>query len=148
MGTPTFDHERLDVYARSIEFAAWAAEFLDGSLAKSRATAAKHLESAATSIALNIAEGNGKRSLPDRCRFLDVARGSALESAACLDILVATKAVQHDHVGPGKAILARIVAMLSRMVASLLGSASGLPVRLEHEHEHEQRHAVRAPTKP
>ena len=61
MVTPAFDHERLDVYVRSIEFVVWVAAFLDGVAAKSRPTAAKHLERAATSIALNIAEGNGKR---------------------------------------------------------------------------------------
>ncbi len=48
-------------------------------------------------IANNIAEGNGKRSLPDRCRYLDIARGSALECAACLDGLVARRKLSADH---------------------------------------------------
>jgi len=34
---------------------------------------------------LNIAEGNGRFTSPDRCRFFDTARGSVLECAACLD---------------------------------------------------------------
>ncbi|MFN6150431.1 MAG: four helix bundle protein [Planctomyces sp.] len=37
---------------------------------------------AAQSIPLNIAEGNGKPSLKDKNRFLEIARGSALEFAA------------------------------------------------------------------
>jgi hypothetical protein len=45
------------------------------------------LDRASTSIVLNLAEGNGKRSHPDRCRYFDIARGSALECAACLDVL-------------------------------------------------------------
>src|SRR6266571_3398803 len=39
------------------------------------------LDRASTSVSLNIAEGNGKFTSPDRCRFFDNARGSALESA-------------------------------------------------------------------
>ncbi len=45
------------------------------------------LDRASTSIPLNIAEGNGKFTGADRCRFFDIARGSALECAASLDVL-------------------------------------------------------------
>jgi len=37
----------------------------------------------------NIAEGNGKWSKKDRKKFFEGARGSSLECASCLDILVA-----------------------------------------------------------
>jgi len=38
--------------------------------------------SAAQSIPRSIAEGNGKQSVKDRSRFLEIARGSAMECAA------------------------------------------------------------------
>lgn len=47
------------------------------------------LDRASTSIPLNIAEGNGKYTPKDRCRFFDIARGSAFECAAVLDVLTA-----------------------------------------------------------
>jgi four helix bundle protein len=72
-----FDHERLDVYKASITFVAWIGDLLDGPLVECRLSAVKHLDAASQSIANNIAEGNGKRSLADRCRFLDIAVGSA-----------------------------------------------------------------------
>ncbi|MGA2867259.1 MAG: four helix bundle protein, partial [Verrucomicrobiota bacterium] len=46
------------------------------------------LDRASTSSVLNLAEGNGKFTSPDRGRFLDIWRGSALECAAALDVLV------------------------------------------------------------
>ena len=65
-----------------------------------------------TSVPLNIAEGNGKFTSPDRCRFFDNARGSALESAACLDVMVAKGFVEADEIQDGKAMLVRMVSML------------------------------------
>ncbi len=79
MSDISFDHERLDVYRVAIEFAAWAGELLEGPLAECKLNAVSQLERASTSIPLNLAEGNGKRSAKDRCRYLDSARGSAFE---------------------------------------------------------------------
>jgi len=84
-----FDHEKLDVYREAISFCSWVGEFLD--TVKSKTAAKDQLDRASTSIPLNIAEGNGKFSGRDRARFLEMARGSALECAACLDVLVARR---------------------------------------------------------
>ncbi len=116
-----FDHEKLDVYRLAIEFLAWVGELLDGRLAGGRNAAVKHLDEASQCIANNIAEGNGKRSLADRCRFLDMARGSALECAACLDGLVARRKLAADQVTAGKGMLVRIVSMLTKMLERFLG---------------------------
>jgi four helix bundle protein len=109
-----FDHEKLSVYREAIAFVAWADDLLE----KIPRTLAVHsqLDRAATSIPLNIAEGNGKYTGPDRCRFFDIARGSALECAACLDVLIAKKRV--DQVEQGKEILIRIVSMLVGLIKS------------------------------
>jgi four helix bundle protein len=104
------DHERLDVYRLAVEFAAWVGEAIDdGPLKGCKISAVKHLDDSSRSIINNIAEGNGKRSLPDRCRFLDISRGSALECASCLDILVARKRLPTEQAAQGKAMLVRIV---------------------------------------
>jgi four helix bundle protein len=52
------------------------------------------IDRASTSIPLNIAEGNGKYTSMDRCHFFDNARGSTLECAACLDLLVAKSLIR------------------------------------------------------
>src|SRR5260370_41934671 len=84
-----FDHERLDVYREAIDFCGWVGQFLAAISAK--IAAKDQLDRASTSIPLNIAEGNGKFSARDRARFLEMARGSALECAACLDVLFVRK---------------------------------------------------------
>jgi four helix bundle protein len=116
-----FDHERLDVYRVAIEFTAWAGELLDGPLANCKLSAVNQLDRASTSTPLNIAEGNGKRSAKDRCRYLDTSRGSSFECAAALDVLVARKRLKADQIAPGKALLRREVEMLSKLTAKLLG---------------------------
>lgn len=103
-----FDHEKLNVYQEAILFVSWVDDLLQD-IPKSLAVH-NQLDRAATSIPLNIAEGNGKYTAADRCRFFDIARGSALECAACLDVLVAKKRIQEAD--SGKAILVPIVAML------------------------------------
>jgi four helix bundle protein len=73
---------------------------------------------ASTSIPLNLAEGNGKFTKPDRCRFFDIARGSALECAAALDVLAAKGAAEQSELLPGKEHLREIVSMLVGLIKS------------------------------
>src|SRR5947208_16492736 len=80
-----FDHERLDVYQEAIAFCGWVGDLLAEVAAK--ASAKDQLDRASTSIPLNIAEGNGKFYNADRASFIVLARGSALECAARLDVL-------------------------------------------------------------
>src|SRR5690349_23181104 len=104
-----FDDEKLDVYRESIAFCGWVGEFLAAISAK--AAAKDQLDRASTSIPLNIAEGNGKFSARDRARFFEMARGSALECAACLDVLLTRKLATEQQVAEKKERLARIVQM-------------------------------------
>jgi four helix bundle protein len=110
----SLDHEKLDVYQVSLEFITWTIPLLDR-LPGSPAVR-NQLDRASTSIPLNIAEGNGKFTSPDRCRFFDNARGSALESAACLDMMVAKRFVSAQEIQAGKVMLLKIVSMLFGLI--------------------------------
>ncbi|EMI15954.1 S23 ribosomal protein [Rhodopirellula maiorica SM1] len=116
MNEPIFDHDRLDVYRLSIDYV--ASSF---AVAKSLGGCHRHARDqwlrAAQSIPLNIAEGNGKRSLKDRSRFLDIARGSALECVAIQDVLAATDGMNDERHRQLKQMLHRIVSMLTRLIA-------------------------------
>jgi len=87
-----FHHEKLTVYQRALQFAGWSQVLID-SLTNKTSTR-DQLERAGDSIALNIAEGNGKFSQRDRARFFQIAYGSALESAARLDLSLPASAVR------------------------------------------------------
>ena len=113
---PRFDHEKLNVYQRSLAFVAWSAE-TTGNISGKHSVCSQ-LDRAATSIPLNIAEGNGRHTAADRCRFFDIARGSALECAAALDVLIAKKLLPEREVESGKQVLAEIVAMLVGLIRS------------------------------
>ena len=109
-----FDHEKLEVYRESLAFVAWVTPVLEEVV---RAGDVKdQLDRASTSILLNLAEGNGKYTLKDRCRFFDNAHGSALECAGALDILVAKEKASTEQMRPGKARLVKIVRMLMGLI--------------------------------
>src|SRR3954467_6371344 len=130
-----FDHEKLDVYREAIAFCAWTGDLLSSIAAK--AAAKDQLDRASTSIPLNIAEGNGKFSNKDRARFLEIARGSALECAAALDVLVARKLAVPEQIDSAKENLVRIVQMLMGMLRRFSDRADilreGDEYRIEHE---------------
>ena len=116
---PLFDHEKLDVYCLELGFVAWLAAFFDDAShwsAQHRRELIEQLDRASLSVLLNTAEGNGKRQGQQRAKFFEDARGSAFECAACLDASVAKGFVSIDRVRPGKEMLARVVAMLTRLI--------------------------------
>ncbi len=127
-----FDHEKLTVYGKSLEFAAWVTDILE--LIPNSLSVRDQLDRASTSMPLNIAEGTGKFTVRDKCRYYDSARGSALECAACLDVLVVKKIVAPDRIGPGKELLRPIVAMLVGLIKSISPRrVFGSPVRRSSE---------------
>lgn len=109
-----FDHEKLKVYQEALRFYSWCEPILDR-LPKS-ADVRDQLDRARTSVALNIPEGNGKFTPADRCRFFDISRGSALESAGCRDLIFIKKIISEGELEEGKTILKGIVSMLIGLI--------------------------------
>jgi len=129
----SFDHEKLEVYQESLVFCGWVGQFLDTISAK--AAAKDQLDRASTSIPLNIAEGNGKFSRRDRARFFEIARGSALECAACFDVLVVRRLAFESQIEGGKERLVHVV----RMLMGLLRRFSESPAMIrEDDGDYEQ----------
>jgi four helix bundle protein len=79
------DHEKLDIYQHTLTFVATAHEIATA-LPGKRGDLGDQLRRASTSIALNIAEGAGEFAPNEKARFYRMARRSAVECAAVLDI--------------------------------------------------------------
>jgi four helix bundle protein len=138
-----FDREKLDVYQEAIAFCGWVEGLL--TLISAKAAAKDQLDRASTSIPLNIAEGNGKFSSRDRARFFEMARGSALECAACLDVLFVRKLTKEEQVVFAKERLARIVQMLVGLLRKFSERADVLredegTYFFDHDYDYEQEH--------
>lgn len=110
----SFDHEKLDVYKVSIDFIGFSAGVYD-SFPKGKGFLVDQFQRAATSIVLNIAEGAGEFSKKDKGRFYRIARRSATECAAILDVCATLTLVEQDQIQTGRELLLRIVAMLTQM---------------------------------
>jgi four helix bundle protein len=106
-----FDHERMEVYRRSLEFVR-TANSVRGEVVSRRAALADQLDRAAVSITLNIAEGAGEFAKREKARFYRIARRSATECAGILDIVAELQLADEKNIAEGKEQLRTIVAML------------------------------------
>ena len=111
-----FDHDRLDVYQRTLELLDQVDRILE-QMPPGRAHLKDQLDRAATSVLLNIAEGAGEFSLADKQRFYRMARRSATESAAVLDIIRRRGHAPREMLDLARDLLLRIVSMLIRMTS-------------------------------
>lgn len=110
-----FDHEKFIVYQVSIEFIELSNTVVEN-LPISKAYLADQLKRASSSITLNIAEGAGEFSANEKKRFYRMARRSATECAAILDICHKLQLIDQPNQVKARELLIRIVSMLTKLV--------------------------------
>jgi four helix bundle protein len=106
--------QKLDVYRCAIEFVTFAMS-IARCIPRGHADLRDQLRRAALSVPLNIAEGAGRISKADAARHFAIARGSAMECAAVLDVILALGMLQQQRHQQGIDMLARSVAMLTKL---------------------------------
>jgi four helix bundle protein len=121
-----FDHERMEVYGRSLSFVRTANSVREEVVSR-RAALADQLDRAAVSITLNIAEGAGEFAKREKARFYRIARRSATECAAILDVAAELQLANEKHITEGKEQLRTIVSMLIGLAKWLERSSDPLP---------------------
>lgn len=118
-----FGYEDLEVWQRAI---VWASKIVR--LCNALETDRKHfrlleqLESACSSVAMNIAEGKGRYSKKEFIQFLYVARGSLYETVTLLELFLRLGWLSHDNHTRLKDDAKDIVRMLNSLVKSIKAS--------------------------
>ena len=112
--SPRLDFENLDVYQCAIEFLRLALR-VASNLPRGESELRAQLKTAAMSVPLNIAEGTGKPSPADRAHAHAIARGSAMECGALVDVCAIAGYISTADARLGKDLIVRTVAMLSKM---------------------------------
>jgi len=103
-----FDHRQLDAHRVGLEFVSHA-EQLAQSLPPGRSALADQLRRASMSVCLNTAEGAGVFSPAEKARFYRVARRSATECAAALDICRAVGVAEDRALDAGVSMLTEMI---------------------------------------
>lgn len=108
---PQLDANRLHVYNVALELHTLCSTLV----AALNRIVRDQLERASLSVVLNVAEAGGRRSRRDKARYYAIARGSATEVAALLDVLVMRRLASPAAVRTGRRLAIRVVQMLTRM---------------------------------
>jgi four helix bundle protein len=115
-----FPHERLAFYQKSVAFLTFANDLVEH-LPRGRSHIADQLTRASTSIVLNIAEGAGKLSRPDKRRYYLTSLGSVMECAAILDVCLRLKLITERRCEEGKGMLEEVGKMLTAVAKGMEG---------------------------
>lgn len=77
------------------------------------------LERASVSVVLMIAEDAGRRSRRDKRHYYTMARGSAMDCAAAIELLRVRNLAAASECARARSLYVRVVMMLTKMDASL-----------------------------
>jgi four helix bundle protein len=111
------DHEKLDVYRRALRLLE-ACDRVVELLPPGRSHVRNQVDRAAGSVVANIAEGAGELRPKEKARFYRMARRSATEVAAWLDIIGLRREVPKPLVQAAAEQVKDLVPMLVKLIRS------------------------------
>jgi four helix bundle protein len=112
-----FEHQKLEVYQRSLTVLELS-DAVAKRLPKGRAELREQMDRASSSIVANIAEGAGEFSRKEKARFYRIARRSAIELAAWLEITTRRRDAHGPLVDSALSELGIVVRMLVKLIQS------------------------------
>ena len=113
-----FDFEKLSIYQKAKSYNKKVNHFLKAT--KLDRTTNDQLRRASFSIMLNIAEGTGRFTKPDRRNFYIIARGSAFECVAIFDYLKDIEIINEEQFQVFYSDLEELSKMLFAMIKNLI----------------------------
>ncbi len=112
---PALDAEKLHVYAVALELQALCATLVP----LNHRVLQDQLERASLSVVCCVAEGAGRRSKKDKRRLYTMARGSAMETAAIIDVLRVRKLAPEGACASARSLALRVTQMLTKLDRAL-----------------------------
>jgi four helix bundle protein len=112
---PTLDAEKLVVYQIALQLQAVGS----GLVPAQQRVLHDQMERASLSVVLTIAEGAGRRSRKDKRRFYAMARGSACECAAAVDVLRHRRLAPEGACATARSLALRVIQMLTKLDRAL-----------------------------
>jgi len=111
------DHAKLDVFVVSKQFVLSCYKATKSFPSEEKFGIISQIRRAALSVHLNIAEGCSRKSLAERKRFFEIARGSAIEVDAALDVAVELNYTDKEKLIELGELLRRSFQMISKMIS-------------------------------
>ena len=109
-------HTKLDVFAVSREFVLSCYERTKSFPSEEKFGMISQIRRAALSVHLNVAEGCSRKSIAERKRFYEIARGSLIEIDAAMDISVKLKYCSKENLKELGILMVRVFQMISKMI--------------------------------
>lgn len=117
-----YKFQKLEIYQLALEYIGLIYEVAEKLPRSEDFNLKSQITRAATSIALNIAEGSTSQSDPEQSRFLGMALRSLVETVACQDIIELRNYVAGDDLGPSRELGAKLFAKIQSMKKFLVHS--------------------------
>jgi four helix bundle protein len=115
-----FSFQDLKVWHKAVQFAKEVIRAIDELDApRKHYRLIEQLESASTSVAMNIAEGKGRQTTREFIQFLYIARGSAFEVITLLIVLQEVGWINMDKVAELQALGEEITKMINSLIKSM-----------------------------
>ncbi len=117
-----FSFQDLKVWQKAVDFAEKVIRSIDNFDApRKHYRLIEQLESASTSVAMNIAEGKGRQSTKEFIQFLYIARGSLFEVVTLLIIMQKVGWTEAENVTTFQKLAVEITKMINSLIKSMKG---------------------------
>jgi|ERR1043166_1887424 four helix bundle protein len=110
-----YKFQKLEIYQVALEYIGLVYELSNRLPANENFNLKSQITRAATSIALNIAEGSTSQTDAEQSRFLGMALRSLVETVACQDIIELRAYIPADELRPSRELGSKLFAKIQAM---------------------------------
>ena len=111
-------HTNLDIFKVSKSLILLTYQVTDKFPKEEKYALTQQVRRAALSVHLNIAEGCSRKSIPERKRFFEIARGSVIEIDTAIDMAIELRFIAKEETIVLGEVIIRCFQLLSKMITA------------------------------